>query len=78
LEVETFLSILVGTRVVELGEHSSETGLVIPDIGKIKAPPQVELLSQAILEMAVGRLYRPVLVGNPPIVAGGLQSIVLA
>jgi len=25
----------------------------------------------------VGRLYRPVLVGNPPIVAGGLQPIVL-
>jgi len=27
--------------------------------------------------MTVGGLYRPILVGNPPIVAGGLQPIVL-
>ena len=60
------------------GNHTINTGLVICYLGKLKALSQVELLGQAIFEMTVGRLYRPILVGNAPIIAGGLQSIVLA
>ena len=78
MEVGTLLSILVGARAIEFGNHAIKTGLVIRHIGKLKAPSQVELLGQAIFEMTVGRLYRPILVGNAPIVAGGLQPIVLA
>ena len=72
------LAIWLGTLGIEFGHHPIDIALVIRDTLKFKTAAQIKLLGQAIFKMSMGRLNGPILVGNAEIVAGGLQTIVLA
>lgn len=55
--------------LIQLIDRGSDEGLIGRHILKVITASQIQSLGDAVFEMAMGRLNRPILVGNPFVVA---------